>query len=281
MDIQLLKTFRVVARLGNITQAAEQLNFTQPAISAQIRTLEEHFGVPLFERIGKKLYITEAGSYLVEPAEKMLALYSETFHYLSSITAGAPTRIALSTNYINHILSPALLKLQAAKAAGTVRVEICANSKAVLQGLKSNQYDIGLVHDYIVEKNLDTVTLRSDELVWCGHKSILSQGERSKLTDYPIINFRPGCTFRKLCDGLLQKHGLTYAFEYSDFDAVTSAMAEGLGIALLPRVIVKDEREIVVLSQAAEVQITLWAITRQDKCLSSSVTSLLQLLQEP
>ena len=137
------------------------------------------------------------------------------------------------------------------------------------------------MHDYIVEKNLDTVTLRSDELVWCGHKSILSQGERSKLTDYPIINFRPGCTFRKLCDGLLQKHGLTYAFEYSDFDAVTSAMAEGLGIALLPRVIVKDEREIVVLSQAAEVQITLWAITRQDKCLSSSVTSLLQLLQEP
>ena len=64
MDIQLLKTFCMVARLGNITQAAEQLNFTQPAVSAQIRTLEEHFGVPLFERIGKKLYITEAGSYL-------------------------------------------------------------------------------------------------------------------------------------------------------------------------------------------------------------------------
>ena len=271
----------MVARLGNITQAAELLNFTQPAVSAQIRTLEEHFGVPLFERIGKKLYITEAGSYLVEPAEKMLALYSETFHHLGSIAAGAPTRIALSTNYINHILSPALLKLQAAKAAGTVRVEICANSKAVLQGLKSNQYDIGLVHDYIEEKNLDTVTLRSDELVWCGHKSILPQGERSKLTEYPIINFRPGCTFRKLCDGLLQKHGLTYAFEYSDFDAVTSAMAEGLGIALLPRVIIKNEREIVVLKQAAEVQITLWAITRQDKRLSSSVTSLLQLLQEP
>ena len=93
MDIQLLKTFCMVARLGNITQAAELLNFTQPAVSAQIRTLEEHFGVPLFERIGKKLYITEAGSYLVEPAEKMLSLYSETFHHLSSITAGAPTRI--------------------------------------------------------------------------------------------------------------------------------------------------------------------------------------------
>ena len=71
------------------------------------------------------------------------------------------------------------------------------------------------------------------------------------------------------------------AFEYSDFDAVTSAMAEGLGIALLPRVIIKNEREIVVLKQAAEVQITLWAITRQDKRLSSFVTSLLPLLQKP
>jgi len=60
MDIRLLKTFCVVAKLENITHAAEMLNFTQPTVSAQIRTLEEHFGVQLFERIGKKLYITNA-----------------------------------------------------------------------------------------------------------------------------------------------------------------------------------------------------------------------------
>lgn len=101
MDIQLLKTFCMVARLGNITQAAEQLNFTQPAVSAQIRTLEEHFGVPLFERIGKKLYITEAGRYLVEPAEKMLSLYSET----SIILAVSPQGCLLALPYPLIILT--------------------------------------------------------------------------------------------------------------------------------------------------------------------------------
>ena len=56
MDIQLFRTFLLVAKLNNITQAAEQLNFTQPTVTAQIQTLEEHFGAALFERIGKKLY---------------------------------------------------------------------------------------------------------------------------------------------------------------------------------------------------------------------------------
>ncbi|GBG56945.1 LysR family transcriptional regulator [Sporomusaceae bacterium FL31] len=280
MDIQLLKTFSVVARLENITQAAELLNFTQPTVSAQIRTLEEHFGVQLFERIGKKLYITEAGKYLVEPAEKMLAIYSETVNQLGSITEGSNTRIGLSTNYINYILSPALLKLQAIHAAGTIRVEICANSKAVLHGLNNNQYDIGLVHDHIAEKYLDTVAIRSDDLVWCGHKSILAKRGCLKITDYPIVNFRQGCTFRRLCDALLQKNGLTSTFEYSDFDAVKSAMSEGLGIALLPRVVAKIEKEIIILDECTDTKITLYAITRQDKCLSPSVKSLLKLLQE-
>jgi len=54
MDIQLFQTFVVVAELGNITQAAEKLNFTQPAVTAQIQALEESYGVLLFERIGKK-----------------------------------------------------------------------------------------------------------------------------------------------------------------------------------------------------------------------------------
>jgi DNA-binding transcriptional LysR family regulator len=65
MDIRLLQTFLLVSKIGNVTQAAEQLNFSQPTVTAQIRTLEEHFEVLLFERVGKKLYITEAGCHWI------------------------------------------------------------------------------------------------------------------------------------------------------------------------------------------------------------------------
>lgn len=77
MDIQLFRTFLSVAKLSNITKAAEQLNFTQPAITAQIRMLEEHYGITLFERIGKKLYITEAGRELTTQAQMLLTDFYE------------------------------------------------------------------------------------------------------------------------------------------------------------------------------------------------------------
>ena len=74
MDIQFFNTFLTVAKLGSMTQAAQRLNFTQPTVTGQIRTLEQEFGVRLFERVGKKLYITDAGRKLLDYAEKLMAL---------------------------------------------------------------------------------------------------------------------------------------------------------------------------------------------------------------
>lgn len=283
MDIQLLKTFCAVARRENITQAAEWLNFTQPTVSAQIRTLEEHVGVRLFERIGKKLYITEAGKYFVEPAEKILAIYGEAMEHLSSLSENLATRIGISTSYINYILSPALRQLQSAGATGTISVEICLNSKSVLKGLNNNIYDMGIVHDFIEEKYLNTVAIRSEDLVWCGHKRILKESACPHIADYPIINFRQGCTFRILCDQLLKKNGVQATFEYSDFGAVKTAVSEGLGIALLPRSVAEDlthEKDVVLFAEPTNLKITLFAITRQDKCLLPPAQTVLNLLQE-
>ncbi|XER12157.1 HTH-type transcriptional activator CmpR [Sporomusa aerivorans] len=83
MDIQFFQTFLIVAKLGNMTQAAEMLNFTQPTITGQIRTLEQHFGVKLFDRVGKKLYITDAGKKLINYSERLLSVYNEAQEELS------------------------------------------------------------------------------------------------------------------------------------------------------------------------------------------------------
>jgi DNA-binding transcriptional LysR family regulator len=284
VDIRLLKTFCVVAKLENITQAAELLNFTQPTISAQIRTLEEHFGVQLFERIGKKLYITEAGKCLIEPSEKILKIYGETVTRIKCFSEVHYTRIGISTSYINYLLSPALLQLQTSGTAGKFNVEICLNSSFVLNGVNNNKYDIGIVHDFISEKCLNTVILNSEELVWVGHKNIIKDKDCPRIDDYPVINFRQGCTFRIMCDKLLQKHGLNSNFEYSDFDAVKNAMVEGLGIALLPRIVVesliKENDKFYIFNELSNVEIPLFAITRKDKYLSTTVDTLVKILQE-
>jgi len=284
VDIRLLKTFCVVAKLENITQAAELLTFTQPTVSTQIRTLEEHFGVQLFERIGKKLYITDAGRYLIGPSEKILKIYGETVINMNCFSEVQDMRIGISTSYINSLLSPALLQLQINGNAGKVNVEICLNSSCVLNGLNNNQYDIGIVHDFISEKYLNTVMIHSEELVWAGHKKLMKDKKCPQLDDYPVINFRQGCTFRMLCDELLQKHRLNSTFEYSDFDSVKNAMTEGLGIALLPRSVVEnlntENENFHLFNERSELKIPLFAITRKDKNLSATVHTLIQRLQE-
>lgn len=284
MDIRLLKTFCVVAKLENITQAAELLNFTQPTVSAQIRTLEEQFGVQLFERIGKKLYITDAGKCLIDPSEKILRIYGETVTRMKGFSEIHYTRIGISTSYINYLLSPALLQLQTSGSAGQFNVEICSNSNHVLTGVNNNKYDIGIVHDFISERYLNTIMIRSEELIWVGHKNMIKNKNCPRIDDYPVINFRQGCTFRILCDELLQKRGLNSTFEYSDFDAVKNAMTGGLGIALLPRIVVenlnKENDKFYIFNEGGNVKIVLFAITRKDKNLSATVHNLVKILQE-
>jgi DNA-binding transcriptional LysR family regulator len=284
MDIRLLKTFCVVAELENITQAAEILNFTQPTVSAQIRTLEEHFGVQLFERIGKKLYITDAGKCLITPSEQIIKIYDETVARINCFSEVHYTRIGISTSYINYWLSPALLQLQVNGTAGKINVEKCLNSSYVLNGINNNKYDIGIVHDFISEKFLNTVIINSEELVWVGHKNMIKDKACPEIDEYPVINFRQGCTFRILCDELLQKRGLNSTFEYSDFDAVKNAMAEGLGIALLPRIVVenlmKEHGKFYIFKELSNMKIPLFVITRKEKYLSTTAQALVKILQE-
>jgi DNA-binding transcriptional LysR family regulator len=284
MDIRLLKTFCVVAKLENITQAAEILNFTQPTVSAQIRTLEEHFGVQLFERIGKKLYITDAGKCLITPSEQIIKIYDETVARINCFSEVHYTRIGISTSYINYWLSPALLQLQVNGTAGKINVEKCLNSSYVLNGINNNKYDIGIVHDFISEKFLNTVIINSEELVWVGHKNMIKDKACPEIDEYPVINFRQGCTFRILCDELLQKRGLNSTFEYSDFDAVKNAMAEGLGIALLPRIVVenlmKEHGKFYIFKELSNMKIPLFVITRKEKYLSTTAQALVKILQE-
>lgn len=284
MDIRLLKTFCVVAKLENITQAAELLNFTQPTISAQIRTLEEHFKVQLFERIGKKLYITDAGKFLIDPSEKIINIYSETVTKINCFSEVQYTRIGISSSYINYLLSPALLELQTSGATGKINVEICLNSSSVLDGVNNNKYDIGIVHDFISVKCLHTVIINSEELVWVGHENVIKDRDCPRIDDCAVINFRQGCTFRILCDKFLQKRGLNSTFEYSDFDAVKNAMTEGLGIALLPRIVVdnliKKNDKLYIFEELSNLEIPLFTITRKDKQLSTTAHTLLKLLQD-
>ena len=174
MDIQLFKTFLLVAKLNNITQTAEQLNFTQPAVTAQIRMLEDLYGITLFERIGKKLYITDAGHALITQAEKLLAAYYDletTMQNFSNFSS--PIKLGASTTAASYILSPALLEFQHRRIAVSVIVDICPSFPAAVKGLLDNTFDIAIVHDKINNNQIIQFALSQEKLVCVVKRDLL------------------------------------------------------------------------------------------------------------
>jgi DNA-binding transcriptional LysR family regulator len=110
MNFQQLRTFRVVAQQRSYSRAAQLLFLSQPGVSLQVRALEESVGMPLFERSGRHLRLTEAGEALLEYAERILSLVDESQHVLDELNGGerGSVRIAASTTAGIYIVPRAL-----------------------------------------------------------------------------------------------------------------------------------------------------------------------------
>lgn len=279
MDIQLFQTFLLVAKLGSITQTAEQLNFTQPTVSAQINTLEKHFNVLLFERVRKKLYITEAGRDMAVYAEKMLDLYSQIQETMNSHAIdNNRIIIASSTQLINYLLPDILRNFHENHLNHYVSIEVCRNTKAVEKGLLDNTFDIGMVHDQIASDQLKYIEILQEELIWVGHNELVKNHHIDHFTDYPIIQFRFGSDMRRKVEEAIKGHKYKQMMEYSDAEAILRAVADKLGVALLPQIMVQsflDQGIFVKLTQDEPSKCPISIVIHKNKNITPSLKAFL------
>ena len=285
MDIQLFRTFLLVVELGNVTHAAEQLNFTQPTITAQIKTLEETFGVCLFERIGKKLYITAAGKNLVAEAKKLLSVYDELQESMQAFSVkNDPVKIGASTVVASYILSPVLREFQDSQINGSVIVDICATLPVTIKGLLDNAFDLAIVHDKVDASQLLQFELSSQKLVWVALADLVAKNNhRLDLHQYPFINFKEGCVYRTKCEEFLKEAHINTMFEYSDAEAIKQAVLDGLGISLLPYALVEpylSNGTVVEFTDAPQLSVTISVVLHKDKSLSPVMQALLLILAQ-
>lgn len=219
MDIQVFQTFLLVTKLGNITKAAEQLNFTQPAVTAQIRALEEHYGVALFERIGKKLHITEAGSELTVHIEKLLSVYHDLDTAMQRFAnVNGSVKIGASTIAVSYILSPVLLDLQDTGIADSVVVDICPNPSIAIKRLMDNKFDLAIVHSKINSNQIVQFDLTHENLVWVASRGLVAANHHNQdVSQYPFINFFPGSVYRSQFEAVIKEKEVHSVIEYYEF----------------------------------------------------------------
>lgn len=266
MDLRLLRTFQAVAELENITQAAERLNFTQPTVTAQIRQLEEHFGVRLFERLGKRLYITEAGRFLACQSASLLVLYEKLEAQMQDFT-GRPeeVRLGISSPLMNYHLSSVVRHFRREKANLSLQVDLCLSGAEVENGLLNNRFDVGLLHEKPV---LSPFFWRKEAMIWVCCLDMVSLCQGKPLAEWPYLSFRLGTVMREKSKGAMQEQEPDSLAEYSDSEGVKRAVLDGVGVAFLPKRLVQAEVEnglLAILADAPEGQLELWAAVHRDK----------------
>ena len=246
-----LRVFHAVAKHLSFTKAADALFMTQPAVTFQIKQLEEHFSTRLFDRAQGRIALTPAGAVAFEYAERILALDAELDQRLKEFSdqEAGPLLIGASTTIAEFLLPRVLGKFKALHPAVVPRLFV-ANSDAVQDRVGERSLDLGFIEGDSHLPSLVSDACCDDELqVVCAPTHPLAARESvapGALTEHAYIGRELGSGTREVIDKYLQKAGLSQdslqlVMEASSPEALKGLVATGLGFAIMSRATVVME----------------------------------------
>ncbi len=246
-----LQVFHAVAKHLSFTKAAEALFMTQPAVTFQIKQLEEHFNTRLFERGHGRISLTPAGQVVLEYAERILALSAELDTRLKEMTGevGGPLLVGASTTIAESLL-PQVFGEFKSKFPRVMPRLVVANSETVENRVAEHTLDIGFIEAPSHLPNVVTDVCCEDELqAVCAPSHPLARLKNAaprQLSQYPFISRESGSGTREVIDHYFQKSGvapdsLNVVMELGSPEALKGLVATGLGFTIMSRFAVAKE----------------------------------------
>jgi len=240
-----LQVFHAVAKYLSFTKAAEALYMTQPAVTFQIKQLEEHFNTRLFERGHGRISLTPAGELALEYAEKILALSSELDTRLAEMTGHMRglLLIGASTTIAEFMLPRILGEFNSLYPQIRARLTV-ANSEAIESRIAEHALDIGLIESAAKSSTLQSEVCCDDELqVICAPDYPLAKLPSvtpKALLEYEFISREPGSGTREVTDNYFRDAGvapekLKTQMELGSPEALKGVVGTGLGFAIVSR----------------------------------------------
>lgn len=251
MSDRRLQVFHAVARLLSFTKAAEMLHMTQPAVTFQIRQLEEQFDTRLFDRAHNRVSLTEAGHVAFDYAERIFEQYAEMENAITEITGNISGSLTLgASTTISEYMLPALLgDFNSKNPEVRLRLRV-SNTEGIVSMVENNVIDLGVVEGPVTNKNLVVEVCRKDELVVVVPTDHELANQKSvsvkKLVKYPFICREEGSGTREvIVDHMkaqgLGKHALKACLELGSPEAVKGAVESGMGISVMSSVSITKE----------------------------------------
>ncbi len=291
MNLHQLRIFYTVARLGSFSRAAEELRISQPSVSIQVADLERSLGVELFEQLGRRIYLTEAGRVLEDYARRLLSLADEARAALDEVKGMRRGRLALgaTTTPGTYILPRALGRYQERCPQVVVTLEIGA-ARRIQEKLARNELDLGVMGADSLSSDLVAEPLVDDELVLVAHPAhpLVASGiaHPRSLRDHRLILRERGSGTREAVEAAFREAGIQVPvhMELASTEAIKEAVAAGAGAAILSRFAVAADlaagRLAAVPLADLVIRRRLVVVRHRDKRLSQAATVFVEILRE-
>jgi DNA-binding transcriptional LysR family regulator len=236
-----VRVFEAVARLHSVTLAAEELETSQPYVSKQIAVLEEQLAIQLFARVGRRLYLTQAGEMLHQHTKVVVESLKEAEEMLSRVASASQKRLRIATTTTGMYMLPEWLAGFEKKAADLETEVIVTNGDEVQRRVLSGDADLGFVANrprsrsfvvsVVAEDSLTLAVPKGHPLATCSsvrlddlskERFIVREPESASrtLTEKKVFQMRPDWRFR---------------LQINHIDAIKSSLEEGLGISFISK----------------------------------------------
>jgi DNA-binding transcriptional LysR family regulator len=292
VTLEQLRIFVAVAEREHVTQAAGELNLTQSATSAAIAALENRHAVKLFDRIGRRIALTDAGRLFLAEARAVLARAASAEAVLADLAGLRRGRLvfAASQTVANYWL-PSLLHHFRALYPGIETPVTIGNTKSVAQAVNDGLADLGIVEGEIDDPHLAIEPVAEDEMVlvvgrghlWAARRTV----EPAAFGQSTWVLREPGSGTRRLFEDMLGGAGRTLdelmvVLELPSNEAVSAAVTAGAGATVISRLVVQPALKAgdLVAVEAAVPQRRFFALRHKERYVGRAAAAFRDLMEE-
>jgi len=239
-----LRSFVAVIEFGGVTAAGERLGRSQPAISIQIKKLEQQLGAELLQRQGQRLSLTPDGERVYDYAQRIISLHEQLLAQFQPQAVSGDIRLGITSEFASSLL-PNVLG-QFAQVYPQIALQVTsALSKDLFAGL-GERFDMILA--LREQRNPNDMLLQNDALVWVGTPAAFEQ------RPLPLVVAPEGCIYRKRAEQALQRARIDYRISYtnSDYSGLTAALNSNLGVTVLAKSTIPDSQSLISSPQLKE-----------------------------
>lgn len=234
-----LRVFEATARHGSFTRAAEELFLTQPTVSMQVKQLTKAIGLPLFEQVGKRLYLTDAGRELYSTCQEIFTKLEQLDMTVADLKGMKQGNLKLAVITTTKYFVPRLLGPFCQRYPGVDVSLIVTNHERVIERIADNQDDLYVVSQLPENIDVEAHPFLDNPLVVLAPRNHPLAHERNisvqRLVEEPFIMREPGSGTRRAVQQLFDKHRVTakVRLELGSNEAIKQAILGGLGISVL------------------------------------------------